>query len=98
MDSMIASDVSTMLTDPFTSVAVVFGAQNARGVLNESEVTESPAGFAVEQIATTLELATGALAGLAVNSAITADGRNFKVRDTAIVEDGLVTRLTLARA
>src|SRR5688500_1549154 len=79
VNSMIATDVSTMLTDPFTSVAVVFGAQNARGILNESEVTQDGNGIAVEQIATTLELATGALADVIVNSAITADGRNYKV-------------------
>lgn len=95
---MIGTDVSSMLNDPFMSVAVVYGAQTTRGLLDRPGQIVSTSEGDVIASATSLTIQTGSLANIALDTAITVDGGSFKVRDVVKIDDGSLTRLDLIEA
>lgn len=98
MDSMIGSDVSSMLNDPFMSVAVVYGAQTTRGLLDRPGQIVSTTEGDVIASATSLTIKSDSLTNVTLDSPITADGGSFKVRDVMKIDDGTLTRLDLIEA
>lgn len=98
MDAMVGNDVSTMMTDPFMSIAVAYGAQTTRGLLDQPGQIVSTSEGDVIASATSVTIKTGSLANITLDTAITVDGSNYKVRDVVKIDDGKLTRLDLIEA
>lgn len=93
-----ASDAAFMCSDVF-SVPVVYGAQNTSGIVDIADHLVPDGNFGQTQIrATTLTIKTGSLTSLVDDSAITVDGRSYKLRLPSEIDDGLVTVLMIVEA
>ena len=77
-------------------VAVVMGAQQTDGILDDGEGLVAPGyapGMTGRDLALTLR--TGALSGLSVGSALTVGGTAYVVRERLTLDDGKLTRCLL---
>lgn len=88
--------VAAMLRGPL-AVPVRMGTQATRGFLDRPDrIVNDPHVGAVQTRVTVCTIATDSLTSLAVNAALEADGRSYRVRQIDLVEDGALTELVLA--
>lgn len=95
------SDLSVFFADMGVSVTAFDGSAlspTVKAQLDDGYTAEATADGAMSAIveAVTLTLPTGAITGLAVDKAITADSRNFVIRQILKRDDGRVTVCLLA--
>ena len=95
------SDLSVFFADMGVSVTAFDGSALATPVkaqLDDGYTSEPTADGGMSAIAeaVTLTLPTGAISGLAVDKAITADSRSFLIRQVLKRDDGRITVLLLA--
>jgi hypothetical protein len=90
-------DITAMLDE--LGVSVILGTNETKGVVDyadelvlETDVTASVG----RMIAVTIK--TGSLPGLAIGSALTVDGGNYKAREVLRIGDGALTRVMLGGA
>ena len=79
-------------------IAVVMGAQQTTGILDDGEGLVVPGyapGMTGRELALTLR--TGALTGLAVGTALTVGGTAYVVRERLTLDDGKITRCLLEK-
>lgn len=90
------ADLSVFLSD--FAVPVVYGAQSTVGIFDENDtpLPGAESSFDVNVRASTVLIATGALTDLAVDTAITVNGRSFQIRRAPLEADGKLTLLVLA--
>ena len=90
-------DLAAVFADASLTVPVVLGTQVTRGLLtttDESLSTSDGADIAGEF--TTCEIVTGSLAGIRFGQRITVGGAIYTIQDYRRIEDGALTRLSLA--
>lgn len=88
------SDLDVFFSD--SGVPVMFGAQSTRGNLDEAGSDNDIIGLQVGDNSHVLEIGRGSLSPMPRSGdAITVDGRPFRVRKQAPVDDGGIVRIWL---
>ena len=89
--------LAAMLRGPLSDTLTV-GAQSTGCFFDDSQsVLEDETGFAVTRRLRTAVIKTGAVSGLVEDAPVTVAGVAFQVRKVLPMEDGLITRVLLAR-
>lgn len=98
MDAMIGKDLEAIFADPFLTVAVSIGSASTRGILDQAdELMQDGFGQQAQVRSTVVTIKKGALgAGLVVDATINIDGVNYKVREPALADDGLLQQIRAA--
>lgn len=98
LDAQITADVPSFFKD--FGVPVVYGAQSTVGIFDENDapLAGAESSFDVNVRSSTVLIRAGSLTGLAADSAITVNGRNFVLRRLPLEADGKLQLLILAPA
>jgi hypothetical protein len=97
MDAIIQNDLDAMLADRALSVVVTIGASSTRGLVDQlDEFVQDGAGQQGQVRSTVVTIRKGSLAGLVIDAAVVVDGTNYKVRQIALSDDGLLQHFKVA--
>lgn len=97
MDSMVGADLASMMADPFFTVAISIGSSSTRGLFDQQdELIPDAVGGQAQVRSNVVTIKKGSLAGIAIDAAITVDGTNYKVREQALSDDGLLQHIKVA--
>ena len=89
-----AADLDALLAQ--MGVSVTYASTTVQGLLDREDLLQTdPSGLQVSVRRTVVRVKTGALANLAVNSAITVDGTAYHIRDVNLEGDGAYTVIVL---
>lgn len=85
------------MADPFLTVAVSIGNSSTRGILDQlDEMVQDPFNKQAQVRSTVVTIKKGSLSGIVDDVAIVVDGVNYKVRQQALSDDGLLQHLKVA--
>lgn len=99
MDPLFSDADNAAIDEALGRVEFAIGDSTAFGFLDQADVPVLPGEEARQNDTLILgRLRTGALAGLVVGAAITANGTAYTVRETRLIDDGSYTAFQLASA